>query len=53
MNNSGTPEARLTYLLEELGRRFPEAEQPYRSDPPEVRFLAAIDTLLDEKSKIK
>lgn len=42
----GTPSARLNGLLAELAKRFPEAHQPFRSDPPELLYLEAIDALL-------
>lgn len=47
---AGTPEARLSTLLAELAKRFPDAHQPFQSDPPELRYLAAIDALLKGKT---
>lgn len=47
-NQAGTPSARLNGLLAELAKRFPEAHEPFRSDPPELRYLAAIDVLLEK-----
>ncbi len=41
----GTPAARFVLLMDELERRFPDAHSPYASDPPEPRYLAAIDRL--------
>jgi hypothetical protein len=45
-NGPGTPIARLTYLLDELAKRFPGAVNPCLSDPPEPKYLAAIDRLI-------
>lgn len=42
----GTPIARLTYLLAELDKRFPGVVNPVMSDPPEPKYLAAIDYLI-------
>lgn len=44
--NEGTPEARLTKLLEELHKRFPNISQ-VMSDPIEPKYLAEIDRLID------
>lgn len=50
--NNGTAEARLTKLLDELAKRFPEVSQVL-SDPIEPKYLAEIDRLLNiEKSII-
>lgn len=43
----GTPIARLTHLLEELAKRFPGVHCPIMSDPPEPKYLAAIDRLIE------
>lgn len=45
--NEGTPEARLTKLLEELNKRFPNVSQ-VMSDPIEPKYLAEIDRLIDQ-----
>lgn len=42
----GSPSWRLTRLLDELKKRFPEAHNPIMSDPPEPKYLAAIDRAL-------
>lgn len=39
----GTPLARLSYLLDELEKRFPGVVNPVMSDPPEPKLLAALD----------
>jgi len=39
----GTPIARLTYLLDELEKRFPGVVNPVSSEPPEPLLLAALD----------
>ena len=49
MPMAGTPLARLTWLLGELVKRFPEAHRPFASDPPESRYLAALDALKQER----
>ena len=43
----GTPIARLTYLLEELEKRFPGVVTQTSSESPEPKLLAAIDAALD------
>jgi hypothetical protein len=43
----GTPSNRLNSLLTELGKRFPAEVNPVASDPPEPKYLAAIDALRD------
>lgn len=45
-NGPGTPIHRLTRLLEELDKRFPGVVNPILSDPPEPKYLAAIDALI-------
>ena len=42
----GTPAHRLSRLLDELAERFPDAHDPVMSDPPEPKYLAAIDAIL-------
>jgi hypothetical protein len=42
----GTVSARLSFLLDSLAERFPESHKPFASDPPELRFLEAIDRAL-------
>lgn len=49
--NEGTTEARLTKLLEELHKRFPNVSQ-VMSDPIEPKYLAEIDKLIDEVMNI-
>lgn len=44
----GTPVARLTYLLDELEKRFPGVVNPVLSDPPEPKLLAALDAQVEE-----
>lgn len=41
----GGPSARLSYLLDELAARFPDAYQPFSSAPSEPRYLSKIDQL--------
>jgi hypothetical protein len=43
---AGTPSARLHYLFDELDQRFPNAVSPVSSEPPEPKYLAAIDKLM-------
>ncbi len=50
---SGTPKARLTYLLAELARRFPDAVNPLSSQLPETKYLAAIDRLIEKSRTIE
>jgi len=42
----GTPEHRLSTLLDELQKRFPKVHSPLSSSPPEPYFLAAIDEVM-------
>lgn len=42
----GTPIYRLTWLLSELEKRFPEAHNSFSSEPAELKYLEAIDQLL-------
>lgn len=44
----GSPLARLSYLLDELDKRFPGVVNPVLSDPPEPKYLAAIDRLIEK-----
>jgi hypothetical protein len=41
----GTPSARLSWLLDELGKRVGEID-PYLSSPPEVELLKRLDAIL-------
>jgi hypothetical protein len=52
-NGPGTPIARLSYLLDELRRRFPDTISVYSSEPPEPKYLEAIDKLLALLSQVK
>jgi hypothetical protein len=45
-SEAGTPSARLAWMLDELAKRFPDAHKPFSADPPELRFMAAIDAAL-------
>jgi hypothetical protein len=47
---AGTPSLRLSYMLDELCRRFPKATSIYRSEPPEVALLNALDEVLKSVS---
>ena len=42
----GTPIYRLTWLLNELEKRFPNAHHSFLSDPSEQEYIALIDALL-------
>jgi hypothetical protein len=42
----GTPEARLQFLLDELGRRF--TIDRTSAEPPELQYLRKLDVALDE-----
>ena len=43
IDGPGTPSFRLTRLMDELQKRFPEAHNAVMSDPGEPKYLAAID----------
>lgn len=45
-NGPGTPIRRLSWLLDELAKRFPDAGQPLSDQAPEHRYLLAIDYLI-------
>jgi hypothetical protein len=49
-NGPGTPLARLSYLLDELAKRFPGVHCPIMSDPAEPKYLAAIDRLIEKSN---
>lgn len=49
----GTPSARMTYLHAELDKRFPDAVNPVLSDPPEPKYLAAIDALKEDAERYR
>lgn len=46
----GTTSSRLTFMLEALAERFPEAHEPFATDPPELRYLKAIDALINKEA---
>lgn len=48
----GTPIARLTYMLDEMERRFPGVVNPVASDPPEPKLLAAVDAALAKLAEV-
>lgn len=48
----GTPSYRLKRLLEELAKRFPDVNNHVMSDPPEPKYLAEIDALIEIKNNI-
>lgn len=43
----GTIHWRYCRLMEELDKRFPGVVNPLLSDPPEPKYLAAIDRLIE------
>lgn len=45
-NGPGTPIYRLSKFFEELDKRFPGVVNPILSDPPEPKYLAAIDRVI-------
>lgn len=47
----GTPEARLTVLLEELDILFPGLVDPTSSEPPEQKYLTAIAALKNDADR--
>ncbi len=47
---SGTPKARLAKLLAELDKRFPGVVNPISSEPPEPKYLAEIDRLIEKSN---
>ena len=49
----GTPVARMEYLHDELDKRFPDAVNPVLSDPPEPKYLAAIDALVADGERYR
>jgi hypothetical protein len=49
----GSPIHSLTFLISELHKRFPDAHNPILSDPPEPKYLAAIDSLLAENKRLR
>jgi hypothetical protein len=49
----GSPIHSLTFLISELHERFPDAHNPILSDPPEPKYLAAIDSLLAENRRLR
>jgi hypothetical protein len=50
---SGTPSARLNYMLGELNQRFPLAVDVFSSEPAEPKFIAAIDELIAEVRRLR
>lgn len=44
----GTPAHRFSRILDELEKRFPDAAPALLSDPPEPKYLAAIDAMQAE-----
>jgi hypothetical protein len=50
---SGTPSARLNYMLGELNQRFPLAVDVFSSEPAEPKFIAAIDELIAEVRRLQ
>lgn len=44
----GTPSARLSYLHGQLNARFPDAVDVFSSEPPEPKFIAAVDAMIAE-----
>jgi hypothetical protein len=49
----GTVYHRFSRLLDELDKRFPGVANPVMSDPPEPKYLAAIDRLLEKCKSYK
>jgi len=49
MDDRGTPLYRLTSLLNELAKRFPDAHNEIMSNPPETKYLEEIDKLITSK----